>query len=198
MKKIFYLILSMWFFGVFSSGYAQSAAKAPKVKPKIPTFLLLIKEQNIEGPQRAWWSSEIDLSTVEAKLSQSLGQYNYKVIEPSQLKGTIKSERAFRTVNITEDESIKLAKLKDIDYVVLGKAIASAGAKILDSNMRSCFANVTIKLIRVSDGKIIAYLDATASSPHTDLITGGKQALAKAGTELGEKIIKALSQEGGK
>lgn len=80
----------------------------------------------------------------------------------------------------------------------MGKAVASAGSRILDSNMRSCFANVTVKLIRVSDGKIIAYLDATASSPHTDLITGGKQALAKAGIELGEKIIKALSQKGGK
>ena len=197
MKKILGLLVSICFLGMFPV-YAQNKDKPAQAKPKIPTFLLLIKEQNIEGPQRVWWSSEIDLSTVEAKLSQALDGYNYKVIEPSELKDTIKSERAFRTVNITEDESIKLAKLKGIDYVVLGKAVASAGSRILDSNMRSCFANVTVKLIRVSDGKVIAYLDTTASSPHTDLITGGKQALAKAGIELGEKIIKALSQKGGK
>jgi len=174
------------------SSYTQNINNQPT--KTLPTFLLLITEQNIEGPQQAWWVSEIDLSTVEAKISQVLTEYGYKVIEPSQLENTIKKERAFQTINLTEEESLKLAKLKDIDYIVLGKAVASSGGKVLDSNLRSCFANATVKLIRVSDGKIVAYLDATASSPHTDLITGGKLALGKAGTRLGEKIIKALSK----
>ncbi len=161
------------------------------------TFLLMIKEQNIEGPQQAWWASEIDLSTVEARIAQVLNSYNYKVVDPSQLKRLIESRPAFRTIDINEEDSLELAKLENIDYVVLGKAVASAGGTILNSKMRSCFANVTVKLIRVRDGKIVAYLDATASSPHIDVVTGGMQALAKAGTELAEKIVKVLEQEGG-
>ncbi len=192
MKRIGVVILSVLFLGVFLSVFAQSASEQPQ--KETPVFLLLIKEQNIEGPQQAWWVSEVDLSTVEARVSEALTNAGYKVIAPSELKDYIKAERAFQTLNITEEESLKLAKLKNIDYVVLGKAIASGGGRILNSNMRSCFANVTVKLIRVSEGKIVAYLDATASSPHTDLITGGKQALAKAGNQLGEKIIKALSR----
>ncbi len=192
MKRIVVAILSVLFLGIFLSVFAQVASEQPQ--KETPVFLLLIKEQNIEGPQQAWWVSEIDLSTVEARVSEALTNAGYKVIAPSELRDYIKAERAFQTLNITEDESLKLAKLKNIDYVVLGKAIASGGGRILNSNMRSCFANATVKLIRVSDGKIIAYLDATASSPHTDLITGGKQALAKAGSQLGEKIIKALSR----
>ena len=200
MKRILGILMAVCFLSIFFVyAYSYNAKKKAQAetKPRTKTFLLLVKEQNIEGPQKAWWSSEIDLSTVEAKISQTLTKYHYKVIGPSELRHTIKLERAFQTVNITEGDSVKLAKLKNIDYVVLGKAVASAGSKIIDSNMYSCFANATVKLIRVSDGKIIAYLDATASSPHTDLITGGKQALAKAGIELGEKIVKALSQKGG-
>jgi hypothetical protein len=63
--------------------------------------------------------------------------------------------------------------------------------------MRSCFANVTAKLIRVKDGKVLAYLEATGSSAHMDIITGGREALASAGESLGAKIIEALSKQGG-
>jgi hypothetical protein len=189
MRKIFVvglLILSCFFVVNSSDCPAKEQAK----------FLLLIAEQNIEGPQRCWWASEIDLSAVEAELSKRLIVGGYQVLDPSQVSGFLSKEKAFRSINLSDEESVELAKFSQADYVILGKAIASSGGNVPESNMLSCFANVTIKLIRVDDGQIIAYLDASGSSAHMDVISGGREALLKAADDLAEKIITTLSQEG--
>jgi len=187
--KSFILFLSA-LFGIVS-GIDLAVAQDTAAKPKV---ILLISEQNIEGPQSAWWASEVDLSTIEAKVAQRLIASGIEVLEPSALNKTIKQEEAFRLVNLSEAQSIKLGNLNRADYVVLGKAVASAGGNVPQSSMRSCFANVSAKLIRVKDGKVIAYLDASGSSAHPDVITGGREALANAGEDLAAKILSNLNQ----
>ena len=188
MKKVILVLMLVLGFSSLSS-YAQE-----------DKIILLIAEQNIESPQRAWWASEIDLSTTEATIAQVLITRDYKVIEPQDLNKIIQKERAFRVVAISEGESVKLGSLSRADYVILGKAIASGGGNVPQSQMRSCFANITAKLIRVKDGKVIAYLDSSGNSAHTDLVTGGREALARAANSLAEKIIAELAKvkEGGK
>lgn len=174
---------------------ALAVSYAKDLKTKI---ILLIAEQNIQGPQRAWWASEIDLSATETTIAQGLIEKGYEILEPSNVTKIIKQNKAFRAVALSEEKSVKLANLSKADYVVLGKAIASSGSNVPQSNMRSCFANITAKLIRSKDGKVVAYLDASGNSAHMDVITGGKEALINASQDLAQKIIEALSKEGGK
>lgn len=188
MRKISLILLILGCFLVTSSSNCVTKEQAK--------ILLLIAEQNIEGPQRCWWASEIDLSTVEAKLSEGLIAAGYQVLDPSQVSGILSQEKAFRRVNLSDEESIELAELSQADYVILGKAVASSGGNVPESNMRSCFANATIKLIGVEDGEIITYLEAGGSSAHMDVISGGREALLKAAEDLATKLINALSQEG--
>jgi hypothetical protein len=169
---------------------ATSYAKDEKTK-----IILLINEQNIEGPQRAWWASEIDLSATEATIAKKLIEGGFEVLEPPNLNKIIKQDKAFRMVNLSEDKSKKLGNLSKADYVILGKAIASSGGKVPQSNMVSCFANITAKLIRVKDGKVMAYLETSGNSAHLDVITGGKEALVNAGEELATKILEALNKK---
>jgi hypothetical protein len=190
MKKNLLILVMLTCFIIMSSCYCL--AEEAKVN-----ILLLIAEQNIEGPQRAWWASEIDLSAVEARLAKVLIAQGYNILAPSQVAGVLLKEKAFRRVNISEAKSIKLAKLTRANYVILGKALASSGGNIPSSNMRSCFANVTAKLIQVKDGRIIAYLEASGNSVHMDLVSGGREALIEAAEELAARIINALSQQGG-
>jgi len=179
-----------------AGGSAQAAATAAKnLTTKV---ILLISEQNIEGPQRAWWASEIDLSTIEAGVAQKIMRAGYEILEPSQLKKVINTSPAFRLVGISENDSVRLGNLSKAQYVVIGKAIASAGGNVPQSSMRSCYANVTAKLIRAKDGKVIAYLDAAGNSAHMDVVTGGREALSNAGEVLADKIIAALNSESGK
>ncbi|MGD9015087.1 MAG: hypothetical protein PVI33_03595 [Candidatus Omnitrophota bacterium] len=188
MRKFFIGLLVLSCFLVINSSNCLAKEQAK--------FLLLIAEQNIEGPQRCWWASEIDLSTVEAELSKQLIAGGYQVLDPSQISGVLSKEEAFRSINLSDEKSIELAKLSQADYVILGKAVASSGGNVPESNMLSCFANVTIKLIRVDDGQIIAYLDAGGSSAHLDVISGGREALLEAADDLAIKVINALNQEG--
>jgi hypothetical protein len=171
---------------------AFSLSYAANEKPKV---MLLISEQNISGPQHAWWASEIDLSTTESALAGQLIDQGYTVIEPSSVSGAIREDKAFRIVDLSETASLKLGRLSKADYVVLGKALASAGGNVPQSNLRSCFANITAKLIRVKDNKVIAYLDAAGSSAHMDVVTGGKEALAAAGRDLAAKLIDKIKQD---
>jgi hypothetical protein len=185
-----FILMTLVLFFTLTLAYAKDA--------KTTKIILLISEQNIEGPQRAWWASEIDLSTIETRLAKNLLAAGFEVLEPSNLTKVIRQDSAFRLVNLSEAKSVKLGNLSRADYVVLGKAIASAGGNVPQSNLRSCFANVTAKLIRVKDGKVIAYLDATGNSAHMDVVTGGREALGNAGEDLAAKIIDALNKEGGK
>jgi len=187
MRKIFLGLLLLSCFLVINSSNCLAKEQAK--------FLLLIAEQNIEGPQRCWWASEIDLSAVEVGLSKRLIKGGYRVLDPSQVSGILSKEKAFRSINLSDEESVELAKLSGADYVILGKAVASSGGNVPESNMLSCFANVTIKLIQVDKGEIIDYLDASSSSAHMDVISGGREALLKAADDLAVKVINALIQK---
>lgn len=187
MKKIIGLVLVVWLISVLS--FAESAT---------PKVILLISEQNIEGPQAAWWASEVDLSATEAAVSQRLIEQGFEVLEPSDISQIIEKRPAFRRVGLSESQSIKLGRLSKADYVILGKAVASGGANVPQSNMRSCFANVSAKLIRTKDGKVVAYLNSAGNSAHMDAITGGKEALVNAALDLSAKLIDALNKQGGK
>jgi hypothetical protein len=190
MKKILSVVFISFLSLVWTRQPIHAVAKDGKTK-----VILLIAEQNIEGPQSAWWLSEIDLSTIESRIAGELIVQGYEVLEPSNLTKIIRQDRAFRLLNLSQGSSVKLGSLAKVDYVVLGKAIASSGGNVPQSSMRSCNAFVTAKLIRVKDGKVIAYLDARGNSAHMDVINGGREALNNAGDDLAAKVIKALTQE---
>ena len=190
---ILVLSASFYLFSQVGCGRAQGTAKSDKT-----TFLLLISEQNIEGPQRAWWMSEVDLSTVESSVAQKLIAGGYEVLEPSVASKQVSIDKAFKRADLPENDSVTLGKNLRADYVISGKAVASAGGEVPQSTMRSCYANVTAKIIRVKDGKVVAYLDAAGSTIHPDVITGGREALTNAGGDLANKVINAMAQEGAK
>ena len=60
--------------------------------------------------------------------------------------------------------------------------------------MRSCFANVTVRLVDAKTGKILAYIDASGNSAHMDVISGGREALIMAAGNIAPKIIDAVSK----
>ncbi len=192
MKKILVLFLVSFMACIWTFAFSETS------KNTQARIILLIAEQNITGPQHAWWASEIDLSATEAAIAKSLIEAGYDVPEPSDISQSITKNRAFRIVDLSKNRAVKLGNLSRADFVISGKAVASAGGTLPDSQMRSCYANITAKLIRVKNGRVVAYLDAAGSSVHTDTVTGGKEALVFAASDLAGKIIEALKKEGGR
>jgi hypothetical protein len=188
-KKI--LVISAFIALSFTLAYAQDS-QAPVQVPAVK-LVLLISEQNIDSPRQAWWASEVDLSSAEAAIATKLLDAGFEIIEPDSMSGVVSQDKAFRMVNLSDKTSIKMASMAKADYVILGKAVASAGGNVPQSNMRSCFANLTAKLINVRTGKITAYLDAGGNSAHMDVISGGREALASAGQNIAGKIVDKLN-----
>jgi hypothetical protein len=187
MKKI--IVFSL-FTALVLMGSAAIARAEGKAK-----IILLISEQNIEAPRTAWWATEVDLSATEAAIAAKLIEAGYEILEPAQLEGVVKKTPAFRMLDLGEKDAVKMGNLSKADYVLAGKAVASSGASVPQSNMRSCFANLTAKLIRVKDNKVVAYLDAAGNSAHPDQISGGREALVNAAANLSAKIIEALNKQ---
>lgn len=169
--------------------------KAPAVKPV--KVLLMIAEQNIESPQKAWWASQVDLSVTEARIANALNTQRITIVDAALAQKSVTANPAFSVLNISDAASVQLAGMVDVQYVALGKAVASSGGAVPASTMRSFFANTTVKLIRVKDGTVAAYLDASGKSVHVDAITGGKEALVKAADELAERITQAIRADTG-
>ncbi len=190
MKRILYSILVLATIFIISNVFAQ---ETKKVK-----LILLISEQNIEGPKSAWWASEVDLSATEARLATKLMEKSYEIIEPSVINDTIKQKPGFRVIDIPQEKAVKLGNLAKADYLVLGKAVASAGANIPQSKMISCYANLSAKVIRIKGAKVVGYIDASGNSAHMDKITGGREALVSAAENLSVKVIESLEKAGGK
>jgi len=193
MKRLIYGIGALFIVFFFNICAAVESGSPNKAK-----VILLISEQNIESPQRAWWASEVDLSVTEATVAQKLIEAGFEVLEPSALTKVIRQDKAFRMVDIQDSKSIKLGNLVKANYVIVGKAVASSGGNVPQSNMRSCFANITAKVIDVGSGKVVGYLDASGNSAHMDVITGGREALTNAAEDLAQKITGTLFSGGGK
>lgn len=185
MKKLLFVavLCSMFVY----SAWAEEKTTGNKI-------ILLISEQNISGPQTAWWASAVDLSATEAELAGKLSEAGFTILEPSVLSGMVKNNPAFRMIDMSTDQSVKLARLAKADYVLSGKAVASSGAAIPSSRMISCFANMTAKLIKVQDGTVVVYLNAAGNSAHMDVISGGREALQRAADDASVKIIEALNK----
>jgi hypothetical protein len=190
MKK--FLLVTAFISLSFACAFAQPAASESQVSTSSVKLVLFISEQNIDSPRSAWWASEVDLSSTEAAIAKQLLDAGFDIVEPSTMASVIEREKAYRMVDLSAKTSVKMADLAKADYVILGKAVASSGGTVPQSNMRSCFANVTAKLINVKTGKVVAYLDASGNSAHMDVISGGREALVSAGGQIAGKIVEKL------
>ena len=159
-------------------------------------ILLLITEQNIGSPQHAWWSSVVDLSIVESSLAQALSEAGYQVVDPESAQSVLKKEPAYRLVRMRECDMTDLANLQGAEYVIKGSAIASQGSRPPQSGMRSYYARVNARLIRVKDHMAVAAFNAWGKSVHSDAVAGGSEALEDAGRALAQKVFHVLKREG--
>ena len=66
--------------------------------------------------------------------------------------------------------------------------------KVPQSDLRSYSGNITARLIRVRDNKVISYSDALGNSLNSNDSDGGKEALSDAGKKFSQKIIDVLKK----
>lgn len=94
---------------------------------------------------------------------------------------------------VTKDFAVAQAKQMGATHVVVGTAIADEASKNVAYGVTVVRANasITAKLVRVSDGKILAVEDATANAGGQAIEAAGREALKTAGDNIASKLARA-------
>ena len=184
-KKAFVFLFIFFFSGIATGNQ----------KPKI---IMLIAEQNIGSHYyHNWWggatAEEVRLGIIETRIAQKLIENGFTVIDPTVL-GELKVEKPYRHIDLTIEEAVNIANNYGADVVVIGKGLATKGAMIKGTSMVSSSANITAKVVRAEDRKILAYLSGDGASYHINTIVAGKEALEKAADEVVIKLIEILQR----
>jgi hypothetical protein len=165
-----------------------------------PRILFMIAEQNI-GHQHFvfwWWGQSefmgetVDMSAAETALKESFLNNGFEVVDLSATTGTFEIANAYRVADLTDKGAREIAKKVNAEIVVKGKAVAKEGPRTPGSSVGSYLADVTATAIRVDNGKVLASGKGHGVSRHVSDVTGGTEALSKAGAELAERLMEQI------
>lgn len=169
-----------------------------------PTVLVMIAEQQI-GQERLlfWWSifdrgpaefkaEQTSLGIVDATLNNKLREAGFRPVDTSLKQGDIAIDKSYAIIDLTDTSAQTVGRSLGADIVIIGKALTRKGAPLAGSDMHNVHANATARVIRVSNGEVVASGTAAAAGLHVDETTAGTLALKQAATELADHLIEQL------
>lgn len=134
----------------------------------------------------------VDMSAAETTLKESFLNNGFEVVDISATTGTFEISNAYRVADLTDKGAREIARKVNAEIVIKGKAVAKEGPRTPGSSVGSYLADVTATAIRVDNGKILAAGKGHGVSRHVSDVTGGTEALTKAGTELADRLIEQI------
>ncbi|WDT79622.1 MAG: hypothetical protein MPW14_21215 [Candidatus Manganitrophus sp.] len=160
----------------------------------------MIAEQNIGQKHFVfwWWGQSefmgetVDMSAAETTLKESFLNNGFEVVDISATTGKFEISNAYRVADLTDKGAREIAKKVNAEIVIKGKALAKEGPRTPGSAVGSYLADVTATAIRVDNGKVLASAKGHGVSRHVSDVTGGTEALTKAGTELADRLIEQI------
>jgi len=187
---------------VLLSSYTVQAENpdAENAREKRPRILFMIAEQNI-GHQHYvfwWWGGSeymgetVDLSATETALKEVFLNKGFDVVDISGTTDALEISNAFKIADISNAGAIQIGKEVNAEIVVKGKALAKKGPGTPGSSVGSYVADVTAQAIRIDNGQVLASSRGHGVSRNISEVTGGIEALSKAGSELADRLIEQI------
>jgi hypothetical protein len=167
---------------------APDPAAEPAAAPKIVVFL----PEQLDDQWFWFFYSETSQHIVQSAVEKQLINAGFDVIDIGSIRGL---EAAGSLDRITSVDGAKdLARQAGADYAIVGRATAvkssqgsAYGVNVIRSN-----AEITAKIIRVADGKVIGVEDASAQKGGQAARAAGQEALKDAGNQIARKLAGAL------
>jgi hypothetical protein len=166
---------------------------AEAAAPSAPTFVVILPERI----DHAWyWLLYTDTSQhiVQSAIEKALIRAGLNVIDLNtvSLPGFGNDLQQLMSINY----AVEAGKTARADYVITGQATAVKASEgfAYGVNVFRSQAEITAKIVRVSDGKILEIEDASMLEGGQSAQAAGQSALKKAGTQLASKIARAASK----
>ncbi len=183
MIKLINIIVFFMFFA--SPVFAQTVTQPEKI-------IIFITEQSIDNSKFSWWINEMDYSVSEKEIANKLEATGFQVINPVSLLDLLKNEKVFKPRNGTDASFLKLASKSGANLAIIGQSIVSLSKSGSNADTRTCFANVTGKIINVDNGQVIGFIESSSSALNVDIVLASKDSLFKAIDVFNSRIIDKL------
>lgn len=164
----------------------------------LPRLLLCITEVVPgEGP-KYWWRGNGEFLVAENAMAGKLQDMHFVIVDRSTTRPPgINVESIF-----TDRHAVLFGQHYDAEVVLVGKAVVSSGTRVGSYSglaMRSYNCTMSVRAVRVGNGRVLASATTSAASVHMDTAQGVAEAVTKAATiiarKLGEGIIEQYKGE---
>jgi len=164
-----------------------------------PRVMLMIAEQNVgEESYSYWWgntASTVSMSQAENTLTEELDKIGFVVIDPQVLAGKIQMKDAYKVTSagVKDEAALEIANLTEAQVVIIGTAVATSAGPVMEgSKLLSGQADISLKVINVDNGQVLATSTAHAADAHISKVTAGNNALQKTARKIAADVITKL------
>jgi hypothetical protein len=170
---------------------AAEVAPAAPAEPVIQPKFVVVLPERIDNVWYWYYNTDESQHLVQSAVEKALIRAGFDVVDISAV--TVFSGGTIDSLLSTQG-AVSKAKLVGADYVITGSGVASAqsASQAYGVNVVRATADVTAKIVRVSDGKIVVVEDANAMEGGQAVNAAGRAALGKAGKDIGDKLVRAI------
>jgi hypothetical protein len=156
-------------------------------KPRVMAF---IREVNNPLNDSSGIGSDA-LGVTEKEIRQVLLKQGFKFIDARTAGGQSIVAQVVGGAQLQRNQAVDLAKHADADILILGNAQTQYKGKI--QSFHSIQANLSLDVVRVDNGQVMASESVSAPGIHVDAVTAGINGLKKAANDITPKMMEQVS-----
>lgn len=152
-----------------------------------PRVLLCITEVTPGDGNKYWWGGYGGLMVAENTMANELAKKEFIIVD----RTTAPPPDISVGPSLSDRQAVKFGKHYDAEVVLVGKAVVSGGSHVgrySGVDMRSFSCTMSVRAVRVGNGRVIASNTATAAAVQMDLTRGVHDAMKKAATQMAERL----------
>ena len=167
-------------------------------KKNLPKVLFFLAEQKMEDiAPRYWWGQQEAFyeNFAGTALVDVFKEKGFTIIDPLVGIQGFEWGDEYQKPDLTDQEAMNIAFRMQAEVIVIGRASTQPTANTMGTNLRSFKGIVTARAIRMDTGQMVASVDQSAVTVHTDEFQGGRDALSTAGFVSGEQLAAQISAD---
>ncbi|MDD5284775.1 MAG: CsgG/HfaB family protein [Desulfuromonadaceae bacterium] len=158
-----------------------------------PRIAVIITEQNIgnDAPTGSLGDGSVNAGIADSVIHAVFEKKGYNLVDRDTLVALAKREGSLSSTGViaSSDAAIQVAAGGGAEVVIIGQAVAKAGASALSgTNMRTSDATVSVRAVDADTGQLIASESKNERSANVNPTAGGSEAIKKASQAVAEKL----------
>lgn len=162
----------------------------------LPKILFFITEKSLEDIlPKYWWGEDFSFSNVfsEMAMNEKFKEEGFSLIDHGHKVQNMAAESGSNNLDLSIQEAVSLGTRLHADVVIIGKSTAEVTPNIMGGNLKSFKGTVIVRAIWTDTGEEFAFITKTAVTVNADEIAGGNDALASAGSLIGEELASQIA-----